>query len=159
MNYESLFSQLHPDFFSPGHLDYLDDEDAYEELVLNSGDKDFVKTEVPVTSDILDSDVRSEVTFGFINTSDENMMSRLQSAVAAVDEDWIQYFKNKSASYFCGFSGGEIASFCITGGMGRCEWEGKTLKIGGPGCVGTVPEYRRRGIGLRMVQLATEIPF
>ena len=31
------------------------------------------------------------------------------------------------------------------------------LKIGGPGCVGTVPEYRRQGIGLRLVQLATGI--
>ena len=31
------------------------------------------------------------------------------------------------------------------------------LNIGGPGCVGTIPEYRRRGIGLEMVRLATEI--
>ncbi|MBO7531565.1 MAG: hypothetical protein J6T50_07145, partial [Lachnospiraceae bacterium] len=30
-------------------------------------------------------------------------------------------------------------------------------KIGGPGCVGTVPEYRDRGIGLTMVRNVTQI--
>lgn len=31
------------------------------------------------------------------------------------------------------------------------------IHIGGPGCVGTIPEYRRRGIGLEMIRRATEI--
>ena len=30
-------------------------------------------------------------------------------------------------------------------------------KIGGPGCVGTLPEYRGRGIGLSMVRNVTKI--
>jgi len=35
--------------------------------------------------------------------------------------------------------------------------DGKTLKIGGPGYVGTFPEYRDKGIGLTMVKKATQI--
>ena len=31
------------------------------------------------------------------------------------------------------------------------------LRVGGPGCVGTVPEFRRRGIGLAMVGNVTRI--
>ena len=34
---------------------------------------------------------------------------------------------------------------------------GRELKIGGPGCVGTLPEYRKKGIGLTMVKKVTEI--
>ena len=44
-----------------------------------------------------------------------------------------------------------FASFCLLDDFG--EYEG--VKIGAPGCVGTVTEYRRQGIGLRMIQLAT----
>ncbi|MBR5226313.1 MAG: GNAT family N-acetyltransferase, partial [Clostridia bacterium] len=31
------------------------------------------------------------------------------------------------------------------------------LRIGAPGCVGTIPAYRRQGIGLKLVQNATAI--
>ena len=31
----------------------------------------------------------------------------------------------------------------------------KFIKIGGIACVGTIPEYRKMGIGLRLVDLAT----
>ncbi len=34
---------------------------------------------------------------------------------------------------------------------------GKKCRIGGPGCVGTLPEYRDRGIGLTMVRNVTGI--
>ena len=41
--------------------------------------------------------------------------------------------------------------------MGEHELDGKLIKIGGPGCVGTVFGYRRQGIGLKMVQDVTRI--
>ncbi len=31
------------------------------------------------------------------------------------------------------------------------------MKVGGPGCVGTLPEYRNKGIGLIMVKHVTQI--
>ena len=41
--------------------------------------------------------------------------------------------------------------------MGEYEIDGKRIKIGGPGCVGTLPEYRNKGVGLSMVKYATQI--
>ena len=41
--------------------------------------------------------------------------------------------------------------------FGEYTLSGKKIKIGGPGCVGTVPEYRDRGIGLTMVKNVTNI--
>ena len=35
--------------------------------------------------------------------------------------------------------------------------DGRKVRVGGPGCVGTLPAYRRRGIGLKMVEKATQI--
>lgn len=68
--------------------------------------------------------------------------------------DWVQYFGGSKV--FCGFCGGEIASFCITE-----EWEPSVVsdgvhRTGAVGCVGTVPRFRRQGIGLKMVALAAE---
>ena len=54
---------------------------------------------------------------------------------------------------FCAFDGDRTAAFCFLSDMGRYQG----LRIGGPGCVGTVPEDRRQGIGLEMVRRATEI--
>ena len=58
---------------------------------------------------------------------------------------------------YCGYCGGKIASFCLVDDMGEHDVNGRTFKVGGPGCVGTVPEFRRKGIGLVMVARVTEI--
>ena len=86
------------------------------------------------------------ITFG-LYTGD---LAPLHDAVRLVDADWVQYFDGK-APVFCAFDGGQVVSFCIVDDMGVHEG----LHIGGPGCVGTVPAYRRLGIGLKMVLLAT----
>ena len=52
-----------------------------------------------------------------------------------------------------GFDGDDIASFCFLSEFGTVDG----IRIGGPGCVGTVPEYRRRGIGSAMVRRAAPI--
>ena len=69
---------------------------------------------------------------------------------------WLPLFNEKSRVY-CGFIDGRIASFCMIENMGEHMLDGRTVKIGGPGCVGTVPEYRKRGIGLMMVKNVTQI--
>lgn len=75
----------------------------------------------------------------------------LHQAVAAVDQDWVQFFDG--GEVFCGYSGEKIASFCILDDDVDCLFSDGT-RFGSIGCVGTVPEFRRRGIGLKMVELA-----
>lgn len=41
--------------------------------------------------------------------------------------------------------------------MGEHDVNGRKVKVGGPGCVGTLPEYRNQGIGLIMVERVTQI--
>ncbi|SDB63952.1 GNAT family N-acetyltransferase [Butyrivibrio sp. INlla16] len=52
---------------------------------------------------------------------------------------------------FCAFDKDEVVAFCILSDFGTKD----NLKIGGPGCVGTIPKYREKGIGLEMVRRAT----
>ena len=63
----------------------------------------------------------------------------------------MQYFDG--VEVFCGYSGGKIASFCILDDDVDCLFSDGT-RVGSIGCVGTVPPFRRRGIGLKMVELA-----
>lgn len=77
---------------------------------------------------------------------------KLCRAVAQVAEDWVQYFTPENR-VLCAFDGEEIASFCIVDDFGQSQGR----KIGGPGCVGTVPAYRKQGVGLRLVWEATRL--
>ena len=82
-------------------------------------------------------------------------ISELHRAVAAVDEEWVQYFTYPDA-VFCCYYNGVLASFCIIGDDEHCILSDGKAKVGSIGCVGTVPEFRRRGLGLRMVALAAQ---
>ena len=79
----------------------------------------------------------------------------LQKAVAEVDEDWVQYFQ-EGQKVFCGMLDGEITSFCAVEEWENCLLSNGHNRVGAPGCVGTVPKFRRKGIGLKMVALACE---
>lgn len=74
---------------------------------------------------------------------------KLRSAVAAVDDEWIQFFSDETPVY-CGFKDGEPVSFCMvdTDSVNLLS-DGKN-KVASIGCVGTLPQYRRQGIGLYM---------
>ena len=141
--YIRLFDQLHPRFFENDYIRSIPDDYVYEEMILDlrAWDPASVKLSFP-----------ADVTFGFF----EGDMADLRRAVAEVDDGWVKYYNDPSRS-FCAFENGRVVSFCDVDEMGTCFFEGRQVKIGGPGCVGTVPSARRRGIGLRMVQLATEI--
>lgn len=79
----------------------------------------------------------------------------LRAAVSEVDEEWVQYFSD-DGYFFCCFMNGELASFCIVGDDESCLLSDGASRIGSIGCVGTVPKFRRKGLGLHMVALAAE---
>lgn len=80
---------------------------------------------------------------------------RLLSAVAKVDEDWVQYFGEGEC--FCAYRSGEIASFCLVEDNVTCLFSDGNSRLGSVGCVGTVPEFRRQGTGLAMVAETSRI--
>lgn len=98
-----------------------------------------------------DLPVPQEVSFGWYNGGQEE----LHRAVRDVDEGWVQYFTADSR-VFCGFAAGEIASFCLVDYDSECILSDGSNKVGVIGCVGTVHSFRRKGIGLKMVALASE---
>ena len=79
-------------------------------------------------------------------------VGKMKKAVGRVEEEWVEYF-DEGGRVYCAFDGEQVISFCILSDWGSHHG----LHIGGPGCVGTVPEYRRKGIGLEMVRRGTMI--
>ncbi len=138
-----LFTQLHPNFFESESIRGLPEEWIYDEMVLPLDEFDPGK---------YDKKLADNVSFG-IYAGD---LGELKAAVAAVDDDWVQYF-TEGQRFYCGYVDGKIASFCMIADEGLHRLNGRTVKVGGPGCVGTVPEYRNRGVGLTMVQRVTQI--
>lgn len=79
----------------------------------------------------------------------------LHEAVSAVDPDWVQYFTDPKSVYV-GTVDGKIASFCIVDTDSDNYLSEALGRVGMPGCVGTVPEYRNKGIALEMIALVTQ---
>ncbi len=138
MDYTELFHSLHPGFFREESIRAMPADRVFTELTLD------LRGDPP---EITPPDFPSGISFGEYHGD----LAALRNAVRRVDEDWVQYF-GEGDRFYCAFDGERIAAFCSLSDMGRF----RGLRIGGPGCVGTVPEYRRRGIGLEMVRLATE---
>ena len=138
-DYIEIFDKLNPGFFDREYLKDMKEDRIFAELVMD------LKKELPVTDPVPCPE-------GIVFKYFDGNIDVLKKAVFEVDEDWVQYF-NEGGSYFCAYDSETIASFCFLGEMGRFG----ELRIGGPGCVGTVPKYRKQGIGLRMVQAGTEI--
>lgn len=92
------------------------------------------------------------VTFDYYKGS----LADLREAVAKVEENWVQYF-NEGDCFYCGFQDGKIVSLCILGFDDDWVISDRSMRVGSVGCVGTVPEYREKGIGLAMVAHATQI--
>ena len=139
--YKALFDSMHPGFFDRQYIKDRDEDEIYEEMILPL--EGFRDSEL---------DYPDGIVYGLYTGSIED----LRGIVREVVEGWPPLF-NEGDRIYCGFSGDEIASFCLIEDMGIHELDGKMLKIGGPGCVGTVPKYRRQGIGLKMVQDVTRI--
>ncbi len=138
MNYKELFNSMHKDFFQQKSIRSLPKDWIFTELAMD------LRGALP---NITPSDCPKGISFGEY----QGELPPLLSAVRRVDEDWAQYFR-EGDRFYCVFDGETVAAFCCLGDLGRF----RGLRIGGPGCVGTVPEYRRQGIGSEMVRLATE---
>lgn len=139
IDYADLFHHIQPDFFTQEHIRSLPPEHIFDEQVMVLADFDPQGIEIPVPE---------HITFGTF-TGD---IAALQDAVCAVDPDWAAYFQPGDEA-FCAFDGDRVVSFCLLDDFG--EYQG--LRVGAPGCVGTIPEYRKQGIGLKMIQLATQV--
>ena len=105
--------------------------------------KDYVMPQLPVPEGVI---------FDYYKGS----LAELREAVFKVEEDWVQYF-NEGDCFYCGFQDGKIVSLCILGFDDDWVISDSSIRVGSVGCVGTVPEYRERGIGLAMVAHATQI--
>lgn len=138
-----LMESMHPNFFEREDIRNIPEEWTCDEMVLRL--KEFDDSKYYKAFD-------EHVTFGYY-TGDFN---ELTCEVKKVVESWVNFFNEKDRVY-CGYIDGKIASFCLIEDMGVHNINGQILKIGGPGCVGTVPEYRNRGIGLTMVNQVTQI--
>lgn len=138
MNYTELFNSLHPDFFQKESIRALPGDSVFTELVMD------LRINLPNITPLC---CPEGIAFGEYC----GKLKALRDAVRMVDEDWVQYF-NEGDRFYCAFYGERIVAFCNLTDMGWFQG----LHIGGPGCVGTIPEFRRQGIGLEMVRLATE---
>ncbi len=113
---------------------------------------DYTEMELPLADfEVPQYDIPQNTEFRFYNGDIE----ALRAAVAEVDEEWVQYFEDDGC-FFCCFENGELASFCIIGDNERCLLSDGSSKTGSIGCVGTVPKFRRRGLGLQMVALGAD---
>lgn len=142
-DYEALFLEMHPGFFEQENIRAMDEAWICEEMILPLDEFDpgaYGKT------------FGSDVSFGIFRGG----MDELYPCVEKVVPSWVPLYTDRSRVY-CGFVDGKIASFCMIENMGEHMLDGRTVKIGGPGCVGTVPEYRKKGIGLMMVKDVTQI--
>ena len=139
LNCRDVFETLFPRFWESPGIRSLPEHLTYDEMVLDLSAFHPEAFSLPVPEGI---------TFGPY----EGDMAALQAAVRAVDGGWVQYYRSRERVY-CACAGKEPVSFCLVHGMG----EYKGLKVGGPGCVGTAPAWRRKGIGLAMVLRATAL--
>ncbi len=141
--YAALFNEMHPGYFERDYVKNVPDDEPASEMLLRLQSFD---------GDIYEKTFPDDVTFGFYDGDIE----ALKEEVAKVVPHWVNFF-GKDARIYCGFVSGKIASFCMIQDFGEHMVDGMKWKIGGPGCVGTVPEYRDRGIGLTMVRNVTQI--
>lgn len=138
VDYRRLFDGMHPGFFRSAEIRALPEDEVFTELVLD------LRRSAPLPA----VGTPEGITFGEYRGD----ASELRETVRRVDADWPAYFDGHSRA-FCAFDGDKPVSFCLLSDWGL--WDG--LRVGGPGCVGTVPEYRGRGIGLELVRRATNL--
>lgn len=137
--WQILFDEMHPNFFARPNIRAIPKEYELSEMALSLPSFSELDVSVPVPAD---------AHFGLWKGD----LETLRGYVRQVDEHWPELFTGE-ARVLCGFSGDQLASFCMLEDFG----EHGEMRIAGPGCVGTLPAFRRRGIGLRMIQLATRM--
>lgn len=138
-----LFNSMHPNFFEQADIRNLPDEWIFDEMVLSLDKFEPCK---------YDRKLDDNISFGYFQRD----IAEIKRAVEKVDTNWPQYYTETQRIY-CGYTDEKIASFCVIADLGVHRINGREVRVGGPGCVGTLPEYRDRGIGLTMVKRVTQI--
>ena len=141
--YEALFAEIKPGFFEQEYVRRIPEEEIASEMLLDLKDFD---------GGIYRKELGEHVSFGYYKGDMEEFLELVKQVVPG----WAALF-NESSRIYCGFIDGKVASFCMIEDFGGHEIHGQKKKIGGPGCVGTLKEYRDRGIGLSMVREVTQI--
>ncbi|MBR6102890.1 MAG: GNAT family N-acetyltransferase [Ruminococcus sp.] len=85
----------------------------------------------------------------------EGSTEALHKAVAEVKESWVKLYDGSSPVY-AATVGGELASFCMVTKDVKNYLSDAYGRVGMPGCVGTVPRFRDRGIGIEMIARVTQ---
>lgn len=142
-NPNDFFSFQKPDFFSQPYIQNIQSLKIFDEMILDlkSFSKDSLKLYTP-----------PEIKFRLFSKKDS--FEELLTSVSKVVPHWVDFFKKDSIeNIYCAFSNEQIVSFCLLEEFKYFSGQ----KIAGPGCVGTTPEFRRKNIGLKLVQNATSI--
>ena len=139
MDYVKMFNGMHPGFFDDPGIKGMPKNWVFSELIMD------LRTDSPLE---VVPPCPENITFGEYKGD----IDELKKVVNEVDEDWVQYFSKRSR-VFCAFDRDEVVAFCVLCDLGTHD----DLKVGGPGCVGTIPKYQKMGIGLEMVRRATDI--
>ena len=139
MDHKRLFEIMFPGFFDEPDIRSMPADRVFAELIMD------LRRSAP---DPLPYPCPDHITFGLYHGGIE----AIRKTVGRVDEDWIRFYRENSR-VFCAFDRDKVAAFCILE-----DWKSPGgLRISGPGCVGTVPEYRKKGIGLEMVRRAMNV--
>lgn len=138
-----LLNSIYPNFFERDIVRGLPEELIFEEMILPLNEFDINK---------YNKKLDDNISFGFYNGDLDELKKKVENVV----QYWSQSFNGKHRIY-CGYIDGEVASFCLVENKGTYNINGCEIKVGGPGCVGTLPEYRHKGIGLTMVKNVTQI--
>ncbi|MBD5456540.1 MAG: GNAT family N-acetyltransferase [Lachnospiraceae bacterium] len=138
-----LLDSMYPNFFKRENVRNIPDEWICDEMILSLDKFEPYK---------YDKKLEDNISFGYY----EGDIDELKKMVERVVQYWAQSY-NKKQRIYCGYVNGKIASFCLVEDMGVYNINGREVKIGGPGCVGTLPEYRNKGIGLTMIKHVTQI--
>jgi ribosomal protein S18 acetylase RimI-like enzyme len=78
--------------------------------------------------------------------------ARVLDAVKDVEKSWLGVYESTDEDVLLAKVNGKIAGFCMVSAWNRFS-DGRR-DVGSVSCVGVLPEYRRRGIGLAMVSEA-----
>ena len=89
--------------------------------------------------------------FGWYNGDIDTVVK----AVAEVEESWIKFFEPGRHIYVATV-GDEIACFCLVDTDVTNYLSDAYGRVGMPGCVGTVPKFRNRGIAIEMIARVTQ---
>ncbi|MBQ3979449.1 MAG: GNAT family N-acetyltransferase [Lachnospiraceae bacterium] len=142
-DYEKLLLELYPGFFEQDYVRNVEEGAVASEQILRLQEFD---------PSVYERKMPENVTFGFYDGDIEE----LRGLVAQVVDHWPVFF-NKESRIYCGFVDGKVASFCLLEDGGEHVINGVRCRVAEPGCVGTLPAYRNRGIGLTMIRNVTEI--